>query len=126
MGKPIRIIIGVIIGLALISIFLGVFGNSKLNQAIREMHEAEKVTESVLKHLNTTQAKLDLIVIELNESKKHIEYIQGIVELTDTEKRIKDTKDKTKVDSLLKRKKELEIANTKFRTDSTTDIIIKK
>lgn len=126
MGKPIRIIIGVIIGLALISIFLGVFGNSKLNQAIKEMHEVEEVTESVLKHLNTTQAKLDLIVIELNESKKHIEYIQGIVELTDTEKRIKDTKDRTKVDSLLKRKKELETVNTKFRTDSTTDIIIKK
>lgn len=123
--KPVRTIIAILIGLLLVSIILGAFGNSNLNKAIKQLQEAENISASVVKQLHSTQQKLDLITLELTESKKHIEYIQGIVELSNTEKKLKDARSRAEIDSLKKRGKELEAANQKISKDATVDIIIK-
>ncbi|MXV50481.1 hypothetical protein GS399_05805 [Pedobacter sp. HMF7647] len=126
MDKTFRLILIGIIALLVINGIFSLFQNSNINEALRGVKRAEKLSDSVLMHLQESQDKLNIVLKELDESKSYIQALKVKAEISELEKKTKDKVTNKKLDSLDEERKKLEAEQEKFKSDSTIGFKVKK
>lgn len=119
MERPVKIILYILVGIAVISLLSSLFGNSNLRDIRKNLEEAKRSADSALLELQFSKSRLDSIRADMVVFKSYINRVQKTVELNDNEKRLREAKSKTEVDSLKANIKELRAA---IATDSLPDI----
>ncbi len=100
MERPIKIILFIVVAIALINLVITLFGNSNLKGIRQNLEEAKRSADSALIELKFSKSRLDSIKADILVFKAYIDNVQKRVELSDTEKRLREEKDQAKVDSL--------------------------
>ena len=113
MERPVKIILFIIVAIALINLVTTLFSNSNLKGIKQNLEEAKRSADSALVELKFSKSRLDSIKADIVVFKSYIDNVQKRVELSDTEKRLREEKDQRKVDSLKLNIKQLrtDIAN---------------
>ena len=119
MEKPIKIILFVIVGIALINLATTLFSNSNLNGIKQNLEQAKRSADSALLELQFSKNRLDSIRADIVVFKAYINNVQKRVQLNDAEKRLREEKDQDKADSI---KQSIQQLKTTIAKDSLPPI----
>ncbi|GAA4739260.1 hypothetical protein [Flavisolibacter ginsenosidimutans] len=119
MEKPIKIILFIIVGIALINLATTLFSNSNLKGIQRNLEEAKRSADSALVELQLSKSRLDSIRADIVVFKAYINNVQKRVQLNDAEKQLRETRDQDKVDSI---KQSIQQLRTHIAKDSLPPI----
>ena len=119
MEKPVKIILFIIVGIALINLAATLFSNSNLKGIQKNLDEAKRSADSALVELQLSKSRLDSIRADIVVFKAYINNVQKRVELNDKEKLLRDAKDQSKADSL---KQSIQQLKNHIATDSLPPI----
>lgn len=100
MEKPIKIILFIIVGIALINLATTLFSNSNLKGIQQDLERAKRSADSALVELQYSKSRLDSIRADIVVFKSYINNVQKRVALNDAEKQLRETRDQNKVDSI--------------------------
>ena len=124
MSQPIRIIIYILLAVVVIHLLFDIFGtHSNIKSVIRKLEKSQDNLNNAMKEIDSSQKRLGLMQEDLQKFSAYVKDIQGQVELSDSEKKLKEATSIKVKDSLRKRinvlKEEL------LETDTLPEIIIK-
>ena len=119
MEKPIKIILYIIVGIALINLATTLFSNSNLKGIRQNLEQAKRSADSALLELQFSKSRLDSIRADIVVFKAYINNVQKRVELNDAEKRLREERDQDKADSI---KQSIQQLKTTIAKDSLPPI----
>jgi predicted nucleic acid-binding Zn-ribbon protein len=121
MEKPIKIILFIVVALAVINLVTMLFSNGSIRDIRKDLEKAKLTADSALYELQYSKSKLDSIKSDMLVFSTYINRIQKTVELNDVEKRLKEEKDRSKIEDF---KENIKILRSDIETDSLPDIDI--
>lgn len=103
MEKPIKIILFIIVGLAVINLISNLFGTSNLKGIKEDLQKAKITADSALGELRYSKEKIDSINADILRFRAYINNIQKTVQANDLEKRLSEEKNRDTINVIKER-----------------------